>query len=157
MQQSVRVDGDGRDVKQRAELFQHLDGARLKRFHSVCARTFVRFLERVGRSTRDYSPDSSYQLPLHVQKRYHKAFVQLRRIHDLQLFVVAAVNVASRHFRIERGRSMYPATVLGMNPRLFAQVAVEAMLFLFQSKPILLVALSLAELVLEELDFEMIS
>lgn len=34
LKQSVRIDGDWRDVKQSPKLFEHLDGASLKRFHS---------------------------------------------------------------------------------------------------------------------------
>lgn len=35
LKQPMGVDGDGRDVKQSAKLFEHLNGASLKRFHSM--------------------------------------------------------------------------------------------------------------------------
>lgn len=94
------------------------------------------------------SPNSSDQFSLHMQKRYHKAFIQLGRIHLPQFFVIAAVTAATSHRRIKRSRSVNSAPVFRMNPRFLSQVSIEAMLFLFETETIFLFALLQAEFVL---------
>lgn len=115
LKQSMRVNGDWRDVKQSAKLFQHLHSASLEWFHSVGWRV------NLGKESRwklvDL-PNSSDELALDMQKWYHKTFIQLRRIHCLKLLVVAAFN-ASGNRRVKWSCQVNTATPFRMNPRFF--------------------------------------
>jgi hypothetical protein len=65
-----------------------------------------------------------------------------------KFFVVAAIGVVC-HGGVEWSCSVDATAVFGMNPGLFAEVAIEAVLFLLEAEAIFLFALLLAELVLE--------